>query len=234
MKIRWWAAVIAGLAIAGAAGIGATLAQETPEAGSGPTFLERVAGKLGIESETLRDAITSSANDEVDERVAAGELTQERADAIKERIANADGEGFFRPGFHGPGRGMIAHHLQLDALGDFLGISTEELRTELQADGATLATVAEAHGKSREELKTFLTDEARSRLDDAVANGRITQEQADEKLGEFESRLDAIIDNDAPFWRDVDRRMGPGPGFVPGDELPDSDEAPSATPSGVS
>ena len=36
---------------------------------------------------------------------------------------------------------------------DFLGITLDQLKAELQADGATIANVAEAHGKSRDQLK---------------------------------------------------------------------------------
>ena len=43
-------------------------------------------------------------------------------------------------------------------MADFLGISENQLRSEMRAEGATLATVAQAHGKSRDDLQTFLTD----------------------------------------------------------------------------
>ena len=41
---------------------------------------------------------------------------------------------------------------------EFLGITTDQLKTELQADNATIATVAAAHGKSRDQVKTFEFD----------------------------------------------------------------------------
>jgi hypothetical protein len=72
------------------------------------------------------------------------------------------------------------------------------LASTSQAEGATLASVAEAHGKSREELKAFLTKQLQTRLDEAVSAARITREQADSKLSKYTSNLDAIIDGTAP------------------------------------
>ena len=49
----------------------------------------------------------------------------------------------------------------------------------MMANGATLATVAQAHGKTRDQLKTFITNAAKTKLDAAVANGDLTQKHAD-------------------------------------------------------
>jgi hypothetical protein len=83
------------------------------------------------------------------------------------------------------------------ALASFLGITVEQLRTELSADGATLATVAEANGQSRDALKAFLTAEAETALAEKVADGDLTQAEADERLSRLTSNLDAIIDGEA-------------------------------------
>jgi hypothetical protein len=157
--------------------------EDVPAPVAGTVFLDRVAGKLGIDSAALRDAIKSSAGDEIDERLAAGELTQEQAEAAKERIANAPDDALIgRGGGRGPGGpGHVHGFFAKGELAEFLGITAEELRTQLQADGATLASVAQANGRSRDELKAFLTSELQGHLAEAVADGRITQEQADEK-----------------------------------------------------
>ena len=65
----------------------------------------------------------------------------------------------------------------------------EQLREELSAEGATLATVAEAHGKSRDELKDVHRRQyRRARSTQAVADGNLTQEQADDINAEAERR----------------------------------------------
>ena len=70
-RIRlWWIGAAAAFAVTAFAGIAAVSGQETPVPGvdAGQTMVDRVAAKLGIDSVTLRDAIESSASDEIDER----------------------------------------------------------------------------------------------------------------------------------------------------------------------
>jgi hypothetical protein len=99
----------------------------------------------------------------------------------------------------------------------FLGISLDQLESELSAEGATPASVAEAHGRTRDELKTFFTEQQQAQLNDAVAAGTMSQADADQRLADFASRIDDIIDGNVSFGG------GPGAGgFVvggPGQDL---------------
>jgi uncharacterized protein YidB (DUF937 family) len=224
-------AAAAGL-VAVVIGAGVVMAQ-SDEDGTGVTFLDRVAEKLGIERDTLDQAIEDARSDEIDERVANGDLTQEQADRLKERLddlpADApflgpgfgqgfDGEGFefggdgfgftFKFGHGGPGVGFDS-----EAMAEFLGIDAAQLREELQAEGATLATVADAHGKSRDELIAHITSDAKARLDERVAEGDITQERADEILANLNERVEEMVDREfgeKPFLR----RLKDGFGFA--------------------
>jgi hypothetical protein len=110
-----------------------------------------------------------------------------------------------------------------EELATFLGITPEQLGEELQADGATLASVAEAHGKSRDELKTFIASEAKAKLDEAVAAGNITQERADEILARLEENVDKLIDSEMPGFGRPGRffRDGMPPFSDEGDATPD-------------
>ena len=85
MRKRKWglAAAAAGLAVA--IGAGVVMAQ-SEEDGTGIAFLDRVAEKLGVDRETLDTAIEGARSDEIDEAVANGDLTQEQADRLKERL----------------------------------------------------------------------------------------------------------------------------------------------------
>jgi hypothetical protein len=83
----------------------------------------------------------------------------------------------------------------------FLGISFEQLESELDAEGATPASVAEAHGRTREELKTFFMEELEANLDEAVAAGTMSQEDADNMFERQASRIDDIIDGEMPSGR---------------------------------
>ena len=95
-----------------------------------------------------------------------------------------------------------------EELAEFLGISLEELESELNAEGATPASVAEAHDRTREELKTFFTEQQQAQLSEAVAAGTMSQEDADAMLEDFASRIDSIIDGSVPFGG------GPGTGGI--------------------
>ncbi len=229
-KLNTWSlAAIGGVILAGALGVGAVMAQTpsttptttvpgttVPGTGTANTFLSRVAQKLGIDTATLQNAITKTQYEDIDAQVAAGKLTQARADQMKQRIASAPAGTFFGGGFgeRGPRHGGPIDPQKIAA---FLGIPAGQFRTEMGATGATLATVAQAHGKSRDDLKAFLMTEVKARLAADVTSGKLTQAQADARIAEMTANLDQIIDG-------TGRRGGPRPGDS------DGSPAPSTTP----
>lgn len=236
---KWKMAIVGGLLVAAIASTAAVVGAQTPVPGTsttGTSFLSRVAAKLGIDTGTLETAVKSSATDQVNEQVQAGTLTQAQADQILQRIQNApaDALGFgpgFGPGGHGPGDHGPGGFADRDALAQFLGITTDQLDTELDATNATLASVAQAHGKTTDELKAFLTSEAKTRLDQDVAAGRITQSEADARLAQMTQNLDAMINNPRPAGHDG---FG-GPGRDGGMGAPAApDASPTATSSATS
>jgi predicted XRE-type DNA-binding protein len=80
----------------------------------------------------------------------------------------------------------------------FLGISLEQLKSELGAEGATPASVAEVHGRTREELKTFFMEQLQAQISDAVAAGTMSQAEAANMIDRQASRIDDIIDGKMP------------------------------------
>src|SRR5438552_8172906 len=217
MTRKWWIAGTAAVALAVALGAGTLVMAQQSDQSTGTSFLDRVAQKLGIDTPKLQDAVKSAANDEVDAAVQRGDLTQQQADKIKQQIANGKLLGFNGPLFEKQGRngkgfqfGFGFFGADASKLADFLGISQDQLKTELGASNATLASVAQAHGKSRDDLKSFLTDQAKTQLDQAVSNGKITQQQADSMLSGLQSRLDTLIDHSPPFFKG--KMMMPGMG----------------------
>lgn len=252
MGNRSWlrvAGVLGALALgAGAIAAGAAWAQDDGDAGDGPTFLARVAEKLGIEPDRLSQAVKDARSDEIDQAVADGKLTQEQADRLKQRLAelpddapSLGGPLGLRGNGHGPkggefgiggpkgfhfGFGVPGGIMSMqDDLAAFLGITTEELRTELQADGASLASVAEARGKSRDELKAFFTGKLRERLAASVESGEITQERADEIVEKVGAQLDRAIDAErgggGPFGDGPPGQHKPKHNGSPDDAIPD-------------
>lgn len=123
-RMRGLSVALALLALVGLGGIAgrgvfAQVATPTPSTASGGTdatpaaaerndFLDAFAAALGVTDQTQIDTAMQTAIDQVlADRVAAGELTQEQADAIKARVANGDPHGFGF-GFGGP-RGGHGH-----------------------------------------------------------------------------------------------------------------------------
>ncbi len=129
-----------------------------------------------------------------------GSLTQEQADEVAATLGEADLGGPGGPGGH-PGRGP-----DLAAAAEALGMSEEGLRTALQADGATLAGVAEDQGVAVGTLVQALVAAEQERIAEAVADGRLSQEEADERLADLEQRVTERVESE------VERAGSPGRG----------------------
>ncbi|MGY1662323.1 hypothetical protein ACI78Q_13980 [Geodermatophilus sp. SYSU D00705] len=141
-------------------------------------------------ADRIRDALSGLVSD--------GSLTEEQADEVASTLGEA---GLGSRGDHG-GR------LGLSAAATALGLTGEELRTALAADGATLASVAEDRGVARDTLVTALTEAAQERITAAVEEGRLTQEEADERLAGLAERIDQQVDSTGPASRGGHRSGG--------------------------
>ena len=198
------AAAVAAVVGTGAA-VGAT--QWSPQA-ENDAILADVAAQLGVEPDELEGAIENALEDRLDEAVAAGRMTQERADALKEGIESGDFPLFGGGGGPGGPGGMHGGGpIGLDAAATYLGLSDEELRTELE-DGSTLAEIAGEQGKSVEGLVTALVDSAKADLADAVEAGQLTKAQQAEILDGLEERITTLVN--------ANIQGGHGPGGFPG------------------
>jgi polyhydroxyalkanoate synthesis regulator phasin len=148
-------------------------------------------------AERIKDALSGLVTD--------GSLTQEQADEVATTLDGAGIGGGGHGGHHG-GR------LDPAAAAAALGMTGAELDTALEADGATLATVAEQQGVAVDTLVATLTDAEEERIAQAVTDGRITQEQADQRLADLAERIAERV-NDT----DADRHGGRGRGGAPRD-----------------
>jgi hypothetical protein len=199
--------------------------------------IDDAAKRLDVTPSELRGALAKARDAELDREVKAGRLTQEQADAIKQRRARSGlvlgGAG--RPGFEprhhrrgfgpgGPGRFGPGPGLRGvgGELAKALGVTQPELRKALR-QGKTIAEIAKDNGKSLDDVRASLRAAAKQRLDKAVADKKLTQAQADEILAHVEEHLKRL-DDPMPFgrgergpggprWdRDHDGPPGPPPG----------------------
>ena len=170
------------------------------------------AKRLGVEPAKLNDALNAALKDRVDAAVAAGRLSKAEGDALKARIDAGDvpfllGAGPRLGGF-GFGFDFGFGHQRvtagLEAAATYLGITEEQLRTELQS-GKTLADVAQAHGKTVDGLVNALVADAKTKLDTAVKAGKLTQSQADEMLADLKKHITDFVTGTLPA-----KPFGPG------------------------
>ena len=179
---------------AAATALGLSVDELRTELEGGATLAE-VASAQGVEVDALIAAIVADATADIDAKVEAGELDAARAAGIKdgllERVTamvngefrGGNGPGGHGPGGHGPGGhgwGGFGHRggMHLDTAAEVLGLTVDELRTQLQ-DGSTLADVAAAQDVDVDTLIDALVAEARERIT-ARVNGEAPTDAAEE------------------------------------------------------
>ena len=173
-------------------------------------YLNALAARLGLSVDQLKEAQKQARIDLINKAVADGTLTQEQANQRIQAIQSGQGpgqpgagqRGQERPGRgqrgqQGPGQGQGQRGPGMpgpgQAIADLLGMTPQEIRTELQA-GKSLAQIAEAKGVSRDTLKAKILETQKARLDAAVAAGRMTAEQAQQVATRQAANVDRMLD----------------------------------------
>ena len=183
--------VIGALAAVLAIGAGAAVAGGGLGLGNDQqAFLNDAAKRLNVTPAELKAALKGARDDQIDAAVAAGKLTKEQADAMKQRSAQG-GLPLFGGGGH---HGGFGHHgpPALAAAATYLGMTEAELHVQLET-GKSLADVAKAKGKSVDDLEKALAAEMKKTLEAAVKAGRLTQAQANELQARMTEHLDDLV-----------------------------------------
>jgi hypothetical protein len=186
---------------AAATAIGITPQQlQTELAGKSLADVAKAHGKTAADVAT---ALKNAAHTRVDQAAAAGKLTADQAntrktqtdqriDQLVNQVLPQGGPGGRGPGGFG-GRGPGG---ELDAAATAIGITSQQLRTELA--GKSLADVAKAHGKTAADVATALKNAAHTRIDQATAAGRLTADQANTQKTQVDQRIDQQINQVVP------------------------------------
>ncbi len=164
----------------------------------------------GTSSDATRPDPSTRISDALAPLVTDGTITQDQADKVASTLADSmpmGGEKHMRGG--GP---------QLDAAATPLGMTADELRTELEA-GQTIAQVAEAKGVDVQTVIDSMVAAERAKLDEKVAAGDITQAEADAHLAEDTTRYTDMVNNEMPARGDHGR----------GPHRPDADDPTDTT-----
>lgn len=141
---------------------------------SGKSIAEIAAGK-GITEAALTERLMASRITKLEEGVQAGKLTRERADTIKAKLQSHISYKVKQKGldayegdhaYHKKQAGYLPH-LGPEKLSSMLGISKEQLMTELKA-GKSLAEIAQEKGIGKDELIRKIKDELTPALEKAI------------------------------------------------------------------
>ena len=128
----------------------------------------------GTSSSTVVDRIKDALSGLVDD----GSISQEQADEVATTLGDSGFGGHWgHGGWHG-----------LEAAAEALGMTEDELRTALEAEGATLAKVAEEKGVAVDSLVDALVTAQREGIAKAVESG-MPQDVADKRLADVEQRV---------------------------------------------
>jgi len=86
---------------------------------------------------------------------------------------------------------------RLDAVSGLLGITSDELKTELRA-GKSLAEIATEKGVDTQKVIDAIVAEMTEKVNEKVAEGKITQNQADTMLANAVERVTAMVNREHP------------------------------------
>ena len=160
------------------------------------------SGSTATPKPAAPDAPDGWMKETLDQLVAKGTITQAQADEVLKALQDA------RPA-KGPGIGQRELRLGLDAAAGALGMTEDQLRTELQA-GKSIADVATEKKVDLQKVSDAVLAAAKTEAAKAVADGKLTQTQADALIARLQTNLPKILAGDFP-------RGGPsgrgGPGF---------------------
>ena len=178
--------------------IGITEAQLQTELQNGKSLAD-VATAHGKTVGGLVDALTADVQKKLDAAVKAGHLTQSQADDMLTELKShlTDFVNGTMPAM--PVKPFFGHAAggKLDAAAKYIGITEEQLQTELQS-GKTLAEVAKAHGKTADGLVNAMVADATKKLDAAVKAGHLTQAQASDMLAALKDQVTDLVNGNFP------------------------------------
>ncbi len=169
--------ILAGV-LAGAAFADSTQAYQFKDGALYDSFVAKLAANLGLEQDKVSTGLEDTKKQMLDEAVQQGKLTREQADKI------AAGKGMCLRGLDfGQDREPIFNDrvFKTDGLAGILGMTDEQLKTELQS-GKKIDQIVSEHGLTMEQFKQKMIESRKEAIAKLVTDGKITQEQADRML----------------------------------------------------
>jgi len=158
--------------------------------------------------------------------VSGGTLTQAQADKVASTLASSHALGHEGWGGHGRFGGA---HLDLKVAATAIGINPQDLRTALQANGASVATVAKAKGVTEQKVIDALVTAETTRINNRVSSAKLTRAEADTAIAALPARVKTAVERARPAAGRDGRRAGrPGGASDPNSSTAAMPSAPTA------
>lgn len=173
-----------------------------------------LASEKNVDLQVVINAIMTERKAKLDEAVAAGKITQERADQMLTTMAQRVPEQLKQP--FAPGKGMMGSGLRwgpafergfnmLSTVATTLDMSEADLMSAVR-EGKSVAAIAKEQGVDLQKVIDAILAERKSQLDEAVANGTITQQRADLMLKNMTTNLPDQLNQ--PMGQGMGQGMG--------------------------
>jgi hypothetical protein len=162
-----------------------TPAQLREKLSDGKTTIADVARQQGVDVNTVIDAMVNADRDRI-------------TNIVNNPLPQFDFGPNGGPGkAFGPRLGFGILNAGLDNVAKALGITTDELKTDL-AKGMSIADIAKSKNVDVNKVIDQLVADASAKIDRAVQNGRLTQSQADQLKSAIRSAITALVNNSLP------------------------------------
>jgi 3-hydroxyacyl-CoA dehydrogenase len=191
-------AIVALLAVGGVATVFAAGSTTTSGTSRGQEFLNRLANNLGITPDKLQQGLKTTADQEIDNAVANGRITQDQANKAKQNVDNGNGLSAFTRFF---GRRIQDRDLlrfgTWNDLASELGMSPQDLSSQLKA-GKTLKQIISDQNKTVADVVNAVAAKVQQTLDAQVTAGKLSQSREATILANLKTRLTDVINNGGP------------------------------------
>jgi hypothetical protein len=222
MNKKLAAAMVAVVVVGG--GVAASLTVASAQTGT--TTPSTLSTATKPEDRPDRGAAEKSA---LDPLVTDGTITQDQEDKVVAALKTVGpkGRGMGEEGEMGGLGEMGGFGAARDAVAQALGITTDQLKTDLKA-GQSIADIATAQHVDVAQVIQVIVDQANTKVDAAVQAGKMTQAEADKiKSGETQMITD-LVNGKMPFGGHGGHGHGHGPGH---DGPPSAGDGDTTTPS---
>lgn len=156
-----------------------------------------IAEENGVDIQTVIDALVSDQKVKLDEKLAAGSITQDQYDskfarAVEHATQHVNGllpqrgEGSKHHGYFGG---------SMEAIAEALGLTEDELKLEIEA-GKTIADIAADKGVAVQALIDLQIKNKQAKLAEQLAAGTITQEQYDTRLADVSDQATKFVNGE--------------------------------------